>query len=652
MPPPRRLLLLLAATTATVVVHSFLLPLPAPHSRPRVLPVLHAAASSPNPSSSPARARTIEEVGAASIALGRADFPPTADTQFPASVDYLLTMLVGIVEQPFLFTIDTTASVNLVTKEVAEAITAAAAAAAGPKKGFGTKGFGGSGKGSGKKDAKKGKKGKKQPQLEEEEEEDGLPKTEEINLDILLPSEPGGLHVFTRAVVSDAWGGVGAGCLGLPFLRSFGSLEVNLKTMQGRVESPKPSTVLSGIDELHKSEEAEVSKAWTVDFAPLTIKMDARTALEALEAGEEESDDEDSDEEEEGKEKVETERPEVWIVDVHLDGSEESIPAIVDLGCQSSILNWRAARALGYRRTKDKDGGGRVVTPASAGEENSVGADEDGTGGIEVFFAEDTKLSVGNKIEVPPRRLAIADLPVFAYAGLGGAPAMVLGLDVLGSAGDRLVLDWANRRLTLEGPLLPIKLGRATLELPLLKCESTKVPSDATSAPFGVPWQYGVPAVLGTTDQEALLMIDTAAGGTVLRKESWVRFLFCVCGIGIVDGSVYAASSSIYPRPHLFLPNSPTQKQEEYARTLLSTTKKEPRVIKEIDLTGTGAADGIKATQVALEMYLGGTVVREGHMMVTEAAVLGEGQWSSSENFDGILGQVKKPLPIHPPTYA
>ena len=29
-----------------------------------------------------------------------------------------------------------------------------------------------------------------------------------------------------------------------------------------------------------------------------------------------------------------SETPEVWIVDVHLDGSEEGIPAIVDLGCQ------------------------------------------------------------------------------------------------------------------------------------------------------------------------------------------------------------------------------------------------------------------------------------------------------------------------------
>ena len=53
--------------------------------------------------------------------------------------------------------------------------------------------------------------------------------------------------------------------------------------------------------------------------------------------------------------------------------------------------------------------------------------------------------------------------------GLHKTPAMVLGLDVLGSACDDLVLDWHERRLTLSGPLLPIKRGLASLELPLLR---------------------------------------------------------------------------------------------------------------------------------------------------------------------------------------
>lgn len=47
---------------------------------------------------------------------------------------------------------------------------------------------------------------------------------------------------------------------------------------------------------------------------------------------------------------------------------------------------------------------------------------------------------------------------------------MVLGLDVLGAACDDLILDWEGRRLTLAGPVLPIKRGLATLELPLIQC--------------------------------------------------------------------------------------------------------------------------------------------------------------------------------------
>jgi hypothetical protein len=47
---------------------------------------------------------------------------------------------------------------------------------------------------------------------------------------------------------------------------------------------------------------------------------------------------------------------------------------------------------------------------------------------------------------------------------------MVLGLDILGAACDDLIMDWEARRLTLAGPLLPIKRGRASVELPLVRC--------------------------------------------------------------------------------------------------------------------------------------------------------------------------------------
>lgn len=119
---------------------------------------------------------------------------------------------------------------------------------------------------------------------------------------------------------------------------------------------------------------------------------------------------------------------------------------------------------------------------------------------------------------------------------------MVLGLDVLGAASDDLILDWEGRRLTLAGPLLPIKRALATVELPLVKCvpgvpccsasftngaphfshthaahtypidtphhncdrvdssSSSRPPTankGAYNPPFGLPRQYGVSAVVG-----------------------------------------------------------------------------------------------------------------------------------------------------------
>ena len=332
------------------------------------------------------------------------------------------------------------------------------------------------------------------------------------------------------------------------------------------------------------------------------------------------------------------------------------IPAIVDLGCQSSILNWKAAKALGYRLEKKggreggREGGegGKVVTPTMAGEEEGV----EGAGGIEVCFAEETRLSLGSSapgstssmvssskgssssssssssgsgssssyVEIPSRRLAIADLPVFAYAGLGNTPAMVLGLDVLGSASDRLILDWAQRRLTLEGPLLPSRLAKATLELPLVKCVSEKLAlvsrgmgggKEGGNTVFGVPWQYGVPAVMeeggGEGGKEVLFMLDTAAGGTLLRKEMWEM---CAGKEGRREGG----------------------EEDEI-----------------VQMAGPGAGGVVRARRVSVNLYLGGTSVREGHEMTMGAAVLlgggkeggegGGGEWSSSERFDGILGQ-------------
>lgn len=44
--------------------------------------------------------------------------------------------------------------------------------------------------------------------------------------------------VVTRAVVSDDWGGAGDGCLGLPFLKQFGALDMDLRTLDTTITGP------------------------------------------------------------------------------------------------------------------------------------------------------------------------------------------------------------------------------------------------------------------------------------------------------------------------------------------------------------------------------------------------------------------------------
>lgn len=41
--------------------------------------------------------------------------------------------------------------------------------------------------------------------------------------------------VRTRAVVSEEWGGAGDGCLGLPFLKQFGLVDLDLRTFDTKL---------------------------------------------------------------------------------------------------------------------------------------------------------------------------------------------------------------------------------------------------------------------------------------------------------------------------------------------------------------------------------------------------------------------------------
>lgn len=120
------------------------------------------------------------------------------------------------------------------------------------------------------------------------------------------------------------------------------------------------------------------------------------------------------------------------MLEVELDG--KPVTAVLDTGARKSFINWRAARQTGIA-----PGAKGLVRQASAG------------GATAHRFAFDVArfglLAVGGTRIAAPS-LAIADLPVFAPMGMDGAPAMILGMDLLGDR--RFVIDYPGRRLLVE----------------------------------------------------------------------------------------------------------------------------------------------------------------------------------------------------------
>ena len=122
------------------------------------------------------------------------------------------------------------------------------------------------------------------------------------------------------------------------------------------------------------------------------------------------------------------------VLKVSLEG--RPVTAVLDTGARQTFVNWHAARAAG-------------IEPGAPGLVRGTGR-----GGATAHgFAFDTMrfdaLAVGDTRFATPS-LAIADLPVFATLGMAGAPAMILGIDVLG--GRRFVVDYPARRLLIEKP--------------------------------------------------------------------------------------------------------------------------------------------------------------------------------------------------------
>lgn len=119
------------------------------------------------------------------------------------------------------------------------------------------------------------------------------------------------------------------------------------------------------------------------------------------------------------------------MVDVMLDGRK--VTAVLDTGARKTFVNWRAARATGFT---EQDGRGRARTAGGA------------TGhAVRYSLRTFNGIAIG-ATRFRPSALAISDLPVFAPIGMDKAPAMIVGLDLLGDR--RFVIDYPARRLLIE----------------------------------------------------------------------------------------------------------------------------------------------------------------------------------------------------------
>ena len=125
--------------------------------------------------------------------------------------------------------------------------------------------------------------------------------------------------------------------------------------------------------------------------------------------------------------------PQVGLVmlEVVLDGVK--VTAVFDTGARKTFMNWHAARAAGV--------------PADHGPEAASTAGGATAHAVRYSMRQFQGIAIG-ATRLPPSELAISDLPVFEPMGMDKAPAMIVGLDLMG--GRRFVVDYPGRRLLIE----------------------------------------------------------------------------------------------------------------------------------------------------------------------------------------------------------
>ena len=112
----------------------------------------------------------------------------------------------------------------------------------------------------------------------------------------------------------------------------------------------------------------------------------------------------------------------------------KTIPALFDLGANTNIMNWRAARSLNVR-------------PLQPREDSSI------TGALQstLVHAEiNCERVVTEDIQWRNRKFLIADFPVFDVLDLSGRPMAIVGTDLFGERD--LIIDFANNRLLVKTP--------------------------------------------------------------------------------------------------------------------------------------------------------------------------------------------------------
>lgn len=119
------------------------------------------------------------------------------------------------------------------------------------------------------------------------------------------------------------------------------------------------------------------------------------------------------------------------MLDVMLDGTP--ITAVLDTGARQTFMNWHAARAAGVTARENL---ARVKTAGGATRH-----------AVRYSLRKFDGIAIG-KTRIRESALAISNLPVFVSIGMDRAPAMIVGLDLLG--GRRFLIDYPARRLLIE----------------------------------------------------------------------------------------------------------------------------------------------------------------------------------------------------------